>query len=54
MTDNILNLKTAVEGARGFYISRRGAETRRFMGRKPPANGSVQLEFVFPDEAWAD
>ena len=32
MTDNILNLKTAVEGARGFYISRRGAETRRFMG----------------------
>ena len=26
------NLKTAVEGARGFYISRRGAETRRFMG----------------------
>ncbi len=51
MTDNILNLKTAVEGARGFYISRRGAETRRFMGRKPPANGSVQLEFVFPDEA---
>ena len=51
MTDNVLNLKTAVEGARGFYISRRGAETRRFMGRKPPANGSVQLEFVFPDEA---
>ena len=26
MTDNILNLKTAVEGARGFYISRRDAE----------------------------
>ena len=28
----IMNLKTAVEGARGFYILRRGAETRRFMG----------------------
>ena len=24
-------LKTAVECARGFYISRRGAETRRFI-----------------------
>ena len=22
--------------------------------RKPPANGSVQLKFVFPDEVWAD
>ena len=26
-----LNLKTAIECARGFYISRRGAETRRFI-----------------------
>jgi hypothetical protein len=31
MSEDII-LKTAVEGARGFYISRRGAETRRFMG----------------------